>query len=165
MEKKVVAIHQPNFLPWLGYFHKLVHCDVFVFFDDVQLPRGKSFVSRVLIKSPNGPQWLTVPVSRKGEKNLINTTQISNGSWKNKVLKSLHFNYQKAEYFEELYKGLEDIFNRDHSLLIDLNIALITFIKDFLGLSTQLQRSSEICQGTDIPSDQKILYILNKLNA
>ena len=110
-------------------------------------------------------RWLKFLRRITGDKNLINTTQISNGSWKNKVLKSLHFNYQKADYFEELYKGLEAVFNRDHSLLIDLNIELITFIKDFLGLSTKLQRSSEICEGTEITSDQKILYVLNKLNA
>ena len=59
----VVAIHQPNYVPWPGYFHKLAACDVFVHLDAVQYPRGQSFAARNRIKTPNGVTYLTVPVS------------------------------------------------------------------------------------------------------
>ena len=165
MEKNVIAIHQPNFLPWLGYFHKMIHSDVFVFFDDVQFPRGKSFCSRILIKSPNGEQWLTIPVSGKGDKSLINQVEVNGNTWINKTLKSLIFNYQKAPFFNELYPGLEQIFKKEQSLLSELNIELIRFIIEYLESDTRLLRSSEICEGNELPSDEKIIYILKELNA
>ena len=58
-----LAVHQPNYLPWLGWFHKLAAADVFVYLDAVQFPRGRSFAARNRIKTPNGVAWLTVPVS------------------------------------------------------------------------------------------------------
>ncbi len=61
---KTMAMHQPNYVPWLGYFHKLARCDMFVHLDTVQFPRGQSFGARNRIKTPNGVAWLTVPVAR-----------------------------------------------------------------------------------------------------
>ena len=63
----IVSIHQPNYLPWLGYFDKMAKSNMFVIFDDVQLPRGKSYVARNLVKTPGGVQWLTVPVKDKAK--------------------------------------------------------------------------------------------------
>lgn len=165
MENNVIAIHQPNFLPWLGYFHKMIHSDVFVFFDDVQFPRGKSFCSRVLIKSPSGEQWLTIPVAGKGDKSLINQVEVNGNAWIKKTLKSLIFNYQKAPFFKELYPGLEQIFKKEQPLLSELNIELIRFIIEYLESDTRLLRSSEIYEGNELPSDEKIIYLLKELNA
>ncbi|MBB6215358.1 hypothetical protein HNQ80_001447 [Anaerosolibacter carboniphilus] len=61
-----LAVHQPNYLPWPGYFSKIAQCDIFVILDMVQFPRGSSVANRNLIKTPDGPQILTVPVKRKG---------------------------------------------------------------------------------------------------
>ena len=62
-----VCIHQPNYLPWLGFFNKISQSDTYVVFDDVQYPRGKDWANRNHIKTNNGKLWLTVPVSGKGE--------------------------------------------------------------------------------------------------
>src|SRR5437588_12468547 len=61
------AIHQPNYIPWLGYFFKIAHADKFVFLDNVVYP-DTSFVNRNSIKTPSGPAWLTIPVIRKGRR-------------------------------------------------------------------------------------------------
>ena len=68
---RTVAIHQPNYLPWLGYFYKMINCDIFVYLDAVQYPRGQSFAARNRIKNPNGASYLTIPTQvphgRKGK--------------------------------------------------------------------------------------------------
>ena len=72
----IVAIHQPNFLPWAGYFHKMSVVDVFVLLDDVQLSNGKTYSSRTRILAPAGPAWLTVPVRDKSRLPLIAEARI-----------------------------------------------------------------------------------------
>ena len=73
-----VAIHQPNYLPWMGYFHKMHHADVFIFLDDVQFTKG-SHINRVKILSGKGPRWLTVPVVKvKLGQNIIDVRPSSN---------------------------------------------------------------------------------------
>ncbi|MBD3224736.1 MAG: hypothetical protein GF313_08400, partial [Caldithrix sp.] len=67
--KTLMAMHQANYLPWIGYFYKMMQSDVFVYLDNVQYPRGQSFAARNRIKTPNGPSYLTVPISLpKGQK-------------------------------------------------------------------------------------------------
>src|SRR5262245_30980573 len=106
----IVAIHQPNFLPWLGYFSKLLHCDTFVLFDDVQFPRGKTFVNRVQIKTPQGPNWITVPIADKSDLALIKDSRIApDPSWKRKVLRTLEVSYAKAPYTKNYLPGLTEI--------------------------------------------------------
>ena len=61
-----VAIHQPNFLPWQGYFYKILNCDIFIFLDHVGFSKG-SYTNRVKVMSPSGPKWLTVPVKTSGK--------------------------------------------------------------------------------------------------
>ena len=61
----IVAIHQPNFLPWMGYFWKIAHVDRFVFLDNVQFSKG-SYQNRVKVKGPQGPHWMTIPVVTNG---------------------------------------------------------------------------------------------------
>ena len=160
-----VSIHQPNFLPWLGYFHKMIHSDIFVFFDDIQYPRGKSFASRVLIKTPNGNQWITIPVRGRGNLVDVNSIAIDGTKWVHKTIRTINFNYNKTPYFNEFYGDLENIFNKKHTMLTDLNIDLINFIKEKLFISTRFVRSSEICKGKKLSTEDKIIYILNELEA
>ena len=74
----IISIHQPNYIPWIGYFHKIEHSDIFVIFDDVQLPRGKDFVIRNLIKTEGGSKWLRVPVKNQSKMLPINEIEINN---------------------------------------------------------------------------------------
>lgn len=141
----VVAIHQPNFLPWLGYFHKLLHCDVFIFLDDVQLSRGKSFTSRTMIKSPSGPAWLTAPVKGKGDLLPIKEVTMGESSlWKRKHLKTLEANYGKASYFKEYFPLLRQYYMLEDSSLASFNINLIEVIAKLLSAAARLVRASEI---------------------
>ncbi len=141
----VVAIHQPNFLPWQGYFHKLLSSDIFIFLDDAQFPRGKSYTSRVSIKSPNGPVWLTVPVKGKGELLPIKDILMdSTKDWKRKHLKTLEICYAKAPFFKECFPLIEEVYQTDERILCNFNIELITKLALNLASSTRIVRASEM---------------------
>ena len=160
-----VAIHQPNFLPWLGYFHKMANCDTFVIFDNVQLPTGKSYETRNLIKTKDGPQWLTVPVADKGKAVLIKDAKIAvDNRWQKKHFQSIKFSYQKAPFFNDYIKDLEKIYSGKWTSLCDLNVALIKLMKELLGTKTRLILSSEMTQDK-LSGPEKIFIILRELKA
>lgn len=161
-----VAIHQPNFIPWVGYFNKISKCDVFVLFDDVQFPRAKTYGNRVEIKTNNGASWLTVPVLERGELKNFNETEIDNTQgWCRKTAKTLKLAYQKGEGFKEYWEEFEHIYFANYSILTDLNIALMKFAVAKLGLATKLVLSSELAGSAGMMGAEKILHILKELNA
>jgi hypothetical protein len=141
----IVAIHQPNYLPWLGYFRKLVRSDTFVFYDNVQMPRGKSFTSRSAVKTPSGRQWLTVPVGGKSDLLTIKDVEIADQRWVRKHLRTLSLGYAFSPWKEWLKDGLEPVLAGEHRYLADLNITLIRAVLEFLGKSdVRLLRASEM---------------------
>lgn len=142
---KTAVIMQPTYLPWLGYFDLMDQADVFVFLDSVQFDK-RSWQQRNRIKSPNGELLLTVPVLTKGrfDQRICDVELDSTNSFKDAHLKAIKYNYAKAEYFKEYSDGLEKIFLREHHLLAELNIDLIMWIKDMLGIKTAVLRSSDL---------------------
>ena len=86
IKKRTVAIHQPNYIPWAGYFFKIAHVDTFIFLDDVEYSKN-SYINRNQIKTPNGNLWLTVPVHSESESK-INEVKISGNIWVKKHLKT-----------------------------------------------------------------------------
>ncbi|HEC91837.1 MAG TPA: hypothetical protein ENI51_02415 [Candidatus Atribacteria bacterium] len=142
--KVIVGIHQPNFLPWLGYFYKIDRSDVFVLLDNVQYTKN-SFINRNRIKTPQGAIWLTVPVSfRFGQ--LINEVKINNKTnWREKHLKTLEMNYKRAVFFEDVFKIIKEIYYlKDWQNLSDFNIRLISAMLSYIGLDKALIKSSSL---------------------
>ena len=161
-----VAIHQPNFIPWVGYFNKISKCDLFVLFDDVQFPRAKTFGNRVEIKTNNGPVWLTVPVLHRGELKNFNEIEIDNvQNWAAKSIKTIKLAYQKAACFKDYWDEFESIYLRKYDLLTELNIALMNYAITATGISTRLVLSSEIPGTAGLTGAEKIMGILKHLNA
>jgi len=161
MGSKIIACHQPNFLPWLGYFAKIFHADVFFLLDDVQFTQGHgkhNWTTRVRILSLSGPQWLTVPVKRTGKgKQLINEveTNTADKRWLRKTLLTLEQSYRKTEYFEQYYGGLKEILAEGHELIAELNIKLVMWLIDILGISVETCRSSDFSLTTT--SNQRLI--------
>ena len=91
-----VSIHQPNYIPWIGYFEKIFLSDTFVFFDNVQMPMNKSLVSRNKILFQSKPMWLTIPTEKGGIKP-IKEVKISDTKWKKKHLNTLYHAYGKKK--------------------------------------------------------------------
>lgn len=160
------AIHQPNFIPWLGYFHKISMVDSFVFFDDVQFPRGKTFGNRVKIKTNNGETWLTVPVLSKGDMSDFNEILINNTfPWQRKIIKTIELSYKKARFFNMYFDGFSAVFLSKYDKLTDLNIALVKHFAGILGLNVSFHLSSEIISDHKTDAEEKILGILKHVKA
>ena len=160
----IVAIHQPNYLPWLGYFNKMARSDVFVLFDDVQLVRGKSFMTRNMVKTVNNVQWLTVPVKEKNELRLIMDAQIAqDGKWQKKHWRTIEVSYKKAPYFNKYEAKFRQIYDTNWENLCQLNVALIELIKETIGIKTNLILSSEM--NIESGGTEKIISIVKELKA
>jgi len=129
----IVAIHQPNYIPYYGYFHKIRQCDVFVFLDNVKYTKN-GFINRNRIKTPKNVSWLTVPVQGEG---LINTeireVKISNATdWQERHWNTLKFNYGKAKHFSEYQESFKEVYNKKWIYLADLNKFLVKEICSLL---------------------------------
>ena len=132
-----LSVHQPQYLPWIGYFHKIDQSDIFVFLDNVQYKK-REFQNRNKIKTPGGWSWLTVPVLTKGRyKQNINEVQIDNSlNWQTEHWKSIQRCYSKAPFFRDYYDFFEDLYTRKWEWLAKLNIHIVKFLMECLEIQT-----------------------------
>jgi hypothetical protein len=137
MKDKVVAIHQPNFFPWLGYFNKIARADIFIIMDNVQFPKkGGTWSNRVQLAVNRKATWVTMPVVRAfhGNRN-INEIQIDNTtSWRENLLKTVQNNYGRTPFFGQLFPLFTDMVNNPTEKLAEYNQASIKVISKTLGL-------------------------------
>ncbi len=155
-EARLVAIHQPNFLPWLGFFDKIVRSDVFVLLDDVQFPKkGGTWTNRVQVAVAENPSWLTVPIVRSYHgTQLVREIRINDATpWREKLLETIRHNYVCAPFFRDVFPVLEDIVHHQTETLADYNIHGVLELVRPLGLAhREIRRSSELAaagHGTD----------------
>jgi len=139
----LVTIHQPNYLPWSGFFHKMFLCDAFVFLDNVPFSKN-SYQNRCRIKSTQGVNWLTVPVLTSNHFNQpTNEVQIDQRSrWPIKHWRTIQQCYGRAPGFSLLSACLQSAYQQDWQLLADLNIELITRVAKTLGWGGSFIRAS-----------------------
>ena len=159
-----VGIHQPNFLPWLGYFYKIKKSDIFVFLDDVPFSKG-SYTNRAKILIDNKKKWLTVPVitSHRLGQSIQDVEIIENDSWRNKIMGLLQQAYGKHKYYEEFVDTVKNVIIGCSRNLADINISLIKGICNFLDIKTNFIRSSELkIQGK---STALLVDLCKRLNA
>lgn len=143
--KVIVAIHQPNFLPWLGFFHKINSSDKFVILDHVtNRPNEAIYPKRVTIVCNSQEYWLTVPISKiKGQEFIpINEMRIANDGFDKKHLRTIEMNYKKSPFYKEYFYLVEQYYNHPSSLIAERNIELIKEICSILKITTPLFLSS-----------------------
>jgi len=141
-----ITIHQPEHMPWIGFFHKAQMADTFVILDNVQY-RKNYFQNRNKIRTSGARGWsyLTVPVkSRFGQS--INEVFVddTNGRWRKKYWDSLSYAYAKSPFFPAYSKPLKQCFDREWKKICEFNIAIITILFGLLGLKTHIVKSSEL---------------------
>lgn len=139
---KKVAIVQSNYIPWKGYFDMIASVDEFILFDDMQYTR-RDWRNRNQIKTPQGVQWLTVPVKVKGKYHqTIRETEIDGMDWVQVHWKALTQNYRRASYFAEVSTWLEPYYSGDtYTHLSVLNRTLVEAVCDYLGITTRISNS------------------------
>lgn len=137
----IVFVHQPEYIPWLGFFDKLARCDIYVIYDDAQFQHG-GFHNRNRIRTPERWEWLTVPINH-GHPQIIKSVKISGELWKNKHLCSIRRHYLKTPYFSKYYPLIKNALMFNHELLIGLNLHIIGTFAEILGINTKMIRSSE----------------------
>jgi hypothetical protein len=157
----IVAVHQPQYMAWGGYFHKMDAADAFVFLDTVQYKKNE-FQNRNLIKGPRGPQWLTVPVLYRfgqtvGEVKINNTVP-----WARKHFAALVSCYGRAPFFGRYIGVFEELLTGAYTGISELNIATSRLIARLLGIRTALSVASDLPQ-VDSRRDRRLVEIVRLL--
>jgi hypothetical protein len=147
----VVAIHQPQFLPWLGYFHKLARSDVFCLLDTVQYKKNE-FQNRNRIKTSNGWQWLTVPVTYRFPQRICEVGMNHTVDWQRKHLQAFKTHYRKAPFFDTYIEKFEEFYRQPFDLLGEINGTCILLLMELLGLERKLVLASSLQLETDDPT-------------
>jgi len=135
----IVATHQPNYLPYLGFFDKMQKSDVFVILDDVQFNR-RDFQHRNKIRRSNGWQWLTVPVEKKVCP--INEVLINGDGWQSAHFAAIRANYLKTSFYNSHEAELSKIYHMQYKKLIEPNMDLIHYAIKAFNIRAELIISS-----------------------
>jgi len=138
-----VGIIQSNFLPWRGYFDFIREVDLFILHDDLQYTKG-DWRNRNKIKTPNGAQWITVPVHYDHTDQLIEETAIDDSKlWARRMLNKIQNSYVKAPHFEPFFSELSDLLLEPAVSISDLNLRLIKWVCAHLEIKTPIAFSRE----------------------
>jgi hypothetical protein len=135
----LVAIHQPHYLPWLGYLHRMARADLFIVLDHVQFERG-NYQNRTQVRVNGAPHWMTVPLVQRSQKERIVEKTIEAGrDWA-----ATHWETLRRAYGGAATAPLKSIYETPWERLVDLNAALLEFLRDAFALRTPLVYSSEL---------------------
>ncbi len=151
----IVSVHQPQYLPWLGYFDKIDRADVFVLLDNVQFKKNE-WQNRNRIKTPQGPLWLTVPVLYKFPQLVCEVGINERERWQHKHQQALLSNYRKAPHWSLLESFFAEIFSRTWTTIAALNIHVVRELASILGITTPLYIASELPPFPEDPDERLI---------
>lgn len=163
----ICGIHQPNFLPWSGYFNKIENCDNFVFLDNVDIVKNtsKAITNRVKIKNSQGETWLTVPILKTESKKIHDILINDQIDWKSKHLKTIISNYGKSINKNKFWPVILDIYDFKSDHLSEFNINAIKIISDYLKVKKPIfKKSSDLKINTE-DKNLRIIEICQTLNS
>ena len=142
----IVSVSRPYFAPYPGFFYKAHLSDVFVILDDVQFPRGTTWITRNRFKTHQGTLWMTIPVVKKGL-GLQRTGDVriyQEGRWQAKHLESIRSAYTHAPYLRDHVPLLEDCFSGRYEKIVDLDLATIRHLSSHLGVKARIELLSQL---------------------
>ena len=163
MEDKIVVIHQPDFMPYLGFFDRLLKADIYVIFDNVQYVKSsRGWTSRDKIKTPKGEKWLTVSTQKAPQDTPINRILLSEeSSWREDNMNLLRANYRNSPFFHEIMPSIQKLYQFPGTRMMDFNLASIQMLMQLFDINIDMVMASNLePQGK---SNTLIIDILKKL--
>lgn len=158
----IIAIHQPNYFPWPGYFFKINRANTFIFLDDVEYSKN-SFTNRSFIIENHKKSWLTIPI-KYASKKLIKKIVIADRDWKKKHLSKLKNSYKGAIYFKEVWPIIASIYDKiNYTELSNINKKIIIETLKVLKIKTNTFSSSEISINEKLIGDDRLIALIKKL--
>jgi WbqC-like protein family len=158
----MVAIHQPNFLPWPGFFHKWQAADAFVILDTVQFHKNE-WQNRNRIKTAQGARWLTAPVTYRFPQPICEVG-LAGGPWVRKLAATVEQAYAQAPHLDAFWPRLKAILNSGHTMLSPLNVALIRELGRMAGCTAPLHLASEMHTREEDPA-RRLVGLCRELGA
>src|SRR5512136_1735832 len=149
-----VAIHQPQYFPWLGYLDKLDSADMFVVLDTVQFKKHE-WQNRNRIRIKEGWQWLTVPIIDRFPERIDQVEVNPRADWSRKHRQALRLHYGRAPHWEPFGPALLAILERPWARLRDLNVAILDLLCNQLGIVTPRLSASSLAAREE-PTDRLI---------
>jgi hypothetical protein len=163
----IVAAHQPHYMPWLGYLDKLAKADLFVVMDDLQF-EAQNYQNRQRLKLASGPHWLTVPLARGSQSDLILDKRIVGCAnvkqhWQHRHWQTILTNYRRAPYFDRYAEELHDVFTREWTHLLELDLHMLSLARKWLDIDTPMLRSSGL--GLSGTKTERLIDLCKRLGA
>lgn len=159
-----VAIHQPQYLPWMGYFDKMDRVDCFVLLDDVQFKKNE-WQNRNRIKTASGWQWLTVPVFHRFPQHISEVRIDKAAPWARKHFQALMSHYVAAPFFDVYRPFFKEVYAGEWTLLADLNRVILTYLVEALEIKTKILLSSSLVLPDDVAATERLVAICQVLGA
>lgn len=144
---KTVVIHQPDFIPYLGFFHRFLSADLYLVLDHVQFVNGtaRAWTHRDKIKTPKGAQWLSISVQKVPRDTPINQVELSDiVEWRGANLRLLEDNYGRVSYYDEIMPSLRRLYAEPTKMLVDFNLCSIRMLMALLDVERPLVLSSAL---------------------
>jgi hypothetical protein len=157
--RTLVAIHQPNFFPWLGFFDKIARSDVFILMDNAQFQKkGGCWTNRVKMRVSGEPQWVTAPVVRSYHGTLPIAEVLLDEStlWRDKLWRTIETNYGSATHFAEMRELIGPLVAFQSGLLAEYNENAVRTIAEALGITASVR----IAKGTELHAEGKATDLL-----
>lgn len=162
----IVSIHQPNYLPYLGFFNKLKNSDLFIIFDTAQYVKN-DFHNRNRIRTPQGEVYLTIPIPSKDcyLKRICEVNLPQDTKWALKHWKSIELNYKRAPHFDEYSKFFRELYSNPPKYLLELNESIINYLLKSFNIKTKIIKASELDLDYSMKSNDLLIDMLKKVGA
>lgn len=157
----IISIHQPDYIPYIGYFYKIAYSDFFVFLDNAQFSTDNMHHWNN-IKTPQGELRLKVPVENKLGMKINEVRTRDTLKWKEKHLKTIEMNYKRAPFFEQIFSTFSQLLLKEYSSLAEMNININSWIANSFKLNTPLLLSSNM--GITTTKETRVIDICKVLN-
>jgi hypothetical protein len=140
---KTVVIHQPDFIPYIGFFQRFLNADLFVIQDGVQFSK-RGWTHRDKIKTPAGEEWLTLNLQKHPHTTSINHIYLSSNDWRKDHLKKIKENYQKSPFFDEIFPLILSLYDEPTILMAEFNLKAIELLMDLFDVRLPYVLASEL---------------------